>query len=305
MRVTIGLSYEAKSTERAVFQEWAHSRGINVYAPHTLVMPLQNWTSYYRHDEESGDGYLDFKVGAINALKSEEGPLFFHYGRYQYETNPKSVSWSLGSHDVSQDQISDEDMAMVFRNTLNYLLVRGVKSPWILVDESPAIGSPEWNSKVETRITRLVNNAVKGGWQVGVCSHISQLSYWLKVLKAQRWILPYKYDWERFKPWPPCENAELWFYNATNKRSNAQIDGLAERMKRLGVTGYLHWSFSSDVGTRPLGDVVDDKVVLTEDGVKLLNEIAIYSLRYDPTLKDPHERLKIIERIVLGRSPRE
>ena len=229
----IGLETGAGRTEaHNGLQEWLANNGLQPYLPQ-----LAEQMSYNIATNFAGDG-LNWDAATLDAVRKFPHPMIFHYNGFYYSTRPSALRWE----GRSQDQLSIGLLTSYLAKTRQWLAANGIARPWIMVDEPPPDTSERWTQEIEDRIIKFVQAAQAAGWTIGVCvPGPSQLAYWAARLVGVRWIVSAKhsagdYQVRTGREWP-ADNEDVWLYNRRDT-----MTGLAQQMRMMGATGYLHWA---------------------------------------------------------------
>jgi len=260
MPVTIGLpSGRVGSAVWGQVQDWLCEQGWAPYCPQLRYTLSYNIGLQY----DPRIPGLGWKGPWIREVRRFRAPMVYSYNAYYYRTNPASLRWE----GRRQDSLSVEELTEYLRKTLDWFRARVTGEAWLFVDEPPHLARYGLTPEVEARVIKFVSAAEGAGWRVGVAMPgPGQLDFWRKRIHPTIWILNDKHGAGK---WPEVAlqgPVAIWLYNAR------EFTGLADRMKAVQATGYLH--FSAGWKVNPIVETSDKGWRVTEGGKRLMEELS-------------------------------
>lgn len=274
-----GIANDTTMTLRRKMQDWLHEAGLQPYTPQLAYFASANPFLYWDTEAKK----MRWPAAATKEVARFYQPMFFAYQYYWYgelklgSSIPNKNALRL-KDGPTQDEMSDAEMTGLWADILAWAEVNGIRSPWIMIDESPHREAEGLTPTVKDRIVKLARCARAAGWTVGAAiAAEAQLAYWIDTLPANRWLLeankPRQAWIDRAGRMP---DGEIWLYNYTN---NGAFTGLADRLHEYRAYGYLHYSVMPTTKNNKLPHVLQvlgDEPKGTDESIRLLLELRRY-----------------------------
>ena len=258
--VTVGLpSKRVGDPVWGEVQDWLCDQGWTPYLPQLRYTLSYNIGLQYN----PGTGGLRWRAPWIQEVRRFRAPMIYTYNRYYYATRPKTLMWD----GRNQDELTEQQMAAYLQATRQWCVRMGLGQAWIFVDEPPHLLRYGLTPELEARVIKFVRAAMAAGWVVrAAMPGPGQLDFWRKRIHPTIWILNDKHGAGK---WPEVAlqgPVAIWLYNAR------EFTGLADRMKAVQATGYLH--FSAGWKVNPIVETSDKGWRVTEGGKRLMEELS-------------------------------